>query len=631
MLIFCGPRPPVAIAKRGLVFGLAISTKSALSGYLDIEEIDEDEETDNDGSINEVIDEADEDGNVDVGSRVGTGRGDDSNGDIVEATNDEGASSDSEDFIDAISNPITVVPCRNRPLLAAALDGCSDAALLLDRDSGDVLHGNEAASDLLARPEMLETSSEEVLGDDNNSLGMGVDIMSLLSLRELGSTWEEVMERLSATTPEVEGGHRFRWSFDAVALTEGADDGVEAPPPVRVRFTCLGDCQCCGIRYLAAYLQSSVSEEEDDTGVERDDGPRMSVILYGGTERRLQRVRATLDAAFDPMFTVDVEGMILLANAAATAKFGYSYEEFIGMNVSKLCGGDHGKKHRGYMKRYLRTGERRIIGKQREVPARRKDGSEFPIELGISEILLPSNTSFEEEEEKDTGLTLFCAYLRDLTDEKERQRVADYECGLLQGMIDASFDPMFQIDSEGTIRRANRAATALFGWSREDFIGRNISMICGGDHARRHDEYLARYLASGEKRVIGKKREVTAKRKDGTEIPIELGVSEVRDPATGKSVFCGYVHDLTRQKLDRKIIKRNEGLIRDRFFLGPNDGQEKARGLDEPSRSRFPSQHDNGIASGEMETMATEEGAAKTTKNGRLSNKRLQRANTSKT
>ena len=83
----------------------------------------------------------------------------------------------------------------------------------------------------------------------------------------------------------------------------------------------------------------------------------------------------------------------------------------------------------------------------------------------------------------------------------------------------------------------NTAAEDSFGWKRHEFLGSNISMVCGGDHGAKHDAYISRYLATGDTRVIGKNRELIAKRKDGSEFPIELGVVEV-DTFAGETRCC---------------------------------------------------------------------------------------------
>ena len=83
-------------------------------------------------------------------------------------------------------------------------------------------------------------------------------------------------------------------------------------------------------------------------------------------------------------------------------------------------------------------------------------------------------------------------------------------------MINSSFDAMFQINERGIIQMVNQAAVDHFGWTKEEFLGNNISMVCAGEHGKKHNQYLQRYIRTGEKRAMGKRRQVNAVRKDGT-------------------------------------------------------------------------------------------------------------------
>ena len=132
----------------------------------------------------------------------------------------------------------------------------------------------------------------------------------------------------------------------------------------------------------------------------------------------------------------------------------------------------------------------------------------------------------------------------------------------------AEFDSLFVINEEGIIEMVNEAATTEFGWTQEEFIGQNISMICGGGHSPKHDQYLKAYLASGIKKVMGKyDRILHARRKDGTEFEISLGITETPGGITGSNLprrFCGFVK---HKKKGRTIAKEEDpkgGLARPR-------------------------------------------------------------------
>jgi two-component system sensor kinase FixL len=105
-------------------------------------------------------------------------------------------------------------------------------------------------------------------------------------------------------------------------------------------------------------------------------------------------LRSIIETSPDGLITIDENGLILSFNPAAETMFGYHAEEVIGANINKLMPSPYREEHDGYLARYLKTGERRIIGIGREVMAERKDGEIFPIELAVGEISLADTRHF---------------------------------------------------------------------------------------------------------------------------------------------------------------------------------------------------------------------------------------------
>jgi PAS domain S-box-containing protein len=120
-----------------------------------------------------------------------------------------------------------------------------------------------------------------------------------------------------------------------------------------------------------------------------------------------QRLHAILNTAADAIITIDRSGIIQSVNAAAERMFGYRAAEMVGQNVGLLMPSPHREAHDSYLQRYLRTGEKHMIGSRKEVNARRKDGSFFPTELAVSEI---------------EHLGLFIGTHRELTERKQLER-----------------------------------------------------------------------------------------------------------------------------------------------------------------------------------------------------------------
>jgi two-component system sensor kinase FixL len=117
---------------------------------------------------------------------------------------------------------------------------------------------------------------------------------------------------------------------------------------------------------------------------------------------------------------------------------------------------------------------------------------------------------------------------------------------LLHAIIENAIDGIITIDQRGLLESINPAACALFGYSAEEVIGRNISMLMPQPDKSQHDEYLARYQRTGSPHVIGKGRDVQGLKKDGTVFPFRLAVSEVN--YSGRIIYAGFIHDLSKEK-----------------------------------------------------------------------------------
>ena len=113
-------------------------------------------------------------------------------------------------------------------------------------------------------------------------------------------------------------------------------------------------------------------------------------------------------------------------------------------------------------------------------------------------------------------------------------------------LVDTIVDGIVVIDAKGNIQSANPAALALFGYTMQEMLGKNVKMLMPEPYASKHDGYLNNYLSTGEKKIIGTGREVTGRRKDGTLFPMELAVGEMK--IDGEHMFTGIVRDVTERK-----------------------------------------------------------------------------------
>jgi len=143
--------------------------------------------------------------------------------------------------------------------------------------------------------------------------------------------------------------------------------------------------------------------------------------------------RAVLATAVDPIIVIDQTGTILEANAATSRLFGYEQPALVGSNVSMLMPEPYRSEHDGYIRRYIETGEAKIIGIGREVEAQRADGTLFPIALAVSEVVDPAGNLY-------AGIIHDLSDLRAATDSLRRaneqleQRVEERTAALEQSM-----------------------------------------------------------------------------------------------------------------------------------------------------------------------------------------------------
>ncbi|MFO1082159.1 MAG: PAS domain S-box protein [Reyranellaceae bacterium] len=123
----------------------------------------------------------------------------------------------------------------------------------------------------------------------------------------------------------------------------------------------------------------------------------------------------------------------------------------------------------------------------------------------------------------------------------------------LRSVMQTVPDAMLIIDEQGRIESLSVTAERLFGYTTEELAGRNVSQLMPSPYREQHDAYMSRYLATGERRIIGIGRIVVGQRKDGTTFPIHLTVGELRSGE--KHYFTGFIRDLTDQQMTESRLK----------------------------------------------------------------------------
>lgn len=245
------------------------------------------------------------------------------------------------------------------------------------------------------------------------------------------------------------------------------------------------------------------------------------------------RYQTLVDTVIDGIVTIDALGTVLSFNPAAERMFGYQPDEVIGKNVNMLMPEPYAEEHDGYVQKYLDTSEAKIIGIGREVQALRKDGSTFPIHLGVSEM-------FIGEERRFVGL------IRDITELRQALKEQEHLASIVAGTNDAIIGK----DLEGTITSWNTSAEEMYGYPASEMIGRPISSIVPATREFEIKEILRKLL----KEEYIDHFETQRMRKDGQLINVALTISPIKDEMGSVVGASTIARDITARKTAEKKL-----------------------------------------------------------------------------
>jgi PAS domain S-box-containing protein len=140
----------------------------------------------------------------------------------------------------------------------------------------------------------------------------------------------------------------------------------------------------------------------------------------------------------------------------------------------------------------------------------------------------------------------------DITERKQAQQALQENEERLQAILDTAMDAIITIDHRGIIQSVNAATERMFGYTAAEIVGKNVKKLMPSPYTDAHDDYIAKYLQTGEKHIIGITREVRSRRKDGSIFAADLAVREIKH----LKLFTGIHRDLTeRKQLERDVVE----------------------------------------------------------------------------
>jgi PAS domain S-box-containing protein len=255
------------------------------------------------------------------------------------------------------------------------------------------------------------------------------------------------------------------------------------------------------------------------------------------------------------MVVVNTHGGIVLLNVQAEKQFGYSRDELIGQQVTNII-------PEGFAERLiaddLRSKEDALaqqIGAGLELTGRRKDGSEFPIEIMLSPL------------DNADGI-LVTAAIRNISVRKTAEKHLAAMEGRYRGLLEAAPDAMVVVNQQGEIVLLNVQAENKFGYSRDELVGQQVTNIIPEGFAERLIADDLRSADDALAQVIGAGIELSARRKDGSQFPIEIMLSPL-DSSEGILVTAA-IRDISVRKAAEEHLSQMEGRYRGLLEAAPD-------------------------------------------------------------
>jgi PAS domain S-box-containing protein len=352
--------------------------------------------------------------------------------------------------------------------------------------------------------------------------------------------WSRELHRIFGTDPAT-----FEASYEGYLQRLPAEDRERAHAIVQSAFQ---DKQPFGFEHRVVRPDGSVRHVYGHGRVITDAGG--SPVSMRGTAQDItdrkkveEKFKGLLEAAPDAIVIVDATGRILLVNAQTEKLFGYAREQLIGQPVEILTPERFRGEHARYRSGFFAEPKVRAMGSGLDLYGRRSDGSEFPVEISLSPL------------QTEEGVLVSSA-IRDITERKHAEEALRASEERTRLILETSYSAFVAIDGSGRIAEWNAAAHTMFGWSRDEALGRVLAdTIVPPRYRAAHLAGLERYRNTGIASVLDKSLELTGLRRSGEEFPLELTISVSR--LNGSPIFHAFLRDITERKAAEDALRRS--------------------------------------------------------------------------
>ena len=253
-----------------------------------------------------------------------------------------------------------------------------------------------------------------------------------------------------------------------------------------------------------------------------------------------------LETLPDATIAVDREGTMVQVNAQAQELFGYDRDELIGQKVEMLVPESYRRQHHHHRENFAQMPKTRRMGADLDLYGRRRNGSEFPVEVSLSPVATESGMFVLSAIRDISDRKRIAEELRRANEELHRrtaEQLGEYRSRLAL-IIDSSDDAIIGKNLDGTITSWNKGAERIYGYAPEEVIGKHISLLVPSDRPDEIPEILQK-IARGESTEHFESVRVT---KDGRQLDVSISVSPLRD-AKGDIIGASAIaRDITAQK-----------------------------------------------------------------------------------